>query len=205
MEEDDRRNRMVRNQLEGRGIHNSRLLEAFRRVPRHEFIPENSQALAYDDRPVPIGNGQTISQPYIVALMIELARPAEGEIFLEVGTGSGYVAALLSLLVDTVYTIERDPELSVRASTVLSTMGYENVVCKEGDGYEGYPAAAPFDAVILSAAPPRVPKTLLSQLREGGRLVAPVGGETQSLVRMVRNGDDYTTTHHGGVRFVPMV
>ncbi len=204
-EEEKLRVEMVETQIKGRGITSPRLIEALERVPRHEFVPEGSRRAAYADRPVPIGDGQTISQPYIVALMIDLCDLQGGETVLEIGTGSGYVAALLSLLTEMVYTVERFPDLCRTATVRLNSLGYENVQCIEGDGFEGYEAGAPYDAVILSAAPPEIPHAILSQLKDGGRVVAPVGKGSQYLVRVQREGDEFSTTTHGGVRFVPML
>jgi protein-L-isoaspartate(D-aspartate) O-methyltransferase len=196
---------MVETQIKGRGITSPRLIEALERVPRHEFVPEGSLEAAYADRPVPIGEGQTISQPYIVALMIDLCELEGGETVLEIGTGSGYVAALLSRMVEMVYTVERFPDLCRAATVRLNSLGYENIQCIEADGFEGYEPASPYDAVILSAAPPEIPRAILSQLKEGGRVVAPVGKGSQYLVRVQREGEEFSRTTHGGVRFVPMI
>ncbi len=205
MREERERLQMVGRQLEGRGIRDSRLREAFRRVPRHLFVPEELRASAYEDRPLAIGQGQTISQPYIVALMLELLELQGEERVLEIGTGSGYAAALLSLLCEVVYSVERFSELSMRASILLSSLGYENVYCIEGDGFAGYEVAGPYQGILLSAAPPELPETLLEQLDEGGRLVAPVGRGGQRLVRVMKIRGKYQRSFHGGVRFVPML
>jgi len=196
---------MVDTQLRARGISDERILEAFLRVPRHGFVPEGAEDAAYEDRPVPIGEGQTISQPYIVALMIELCEVGPEDRLLEIGTGSGYVAALLAELCESVYTVERSEQLCRNASVRLRSMGYEEVKCLEGDGYEGYETAAPYDGIILSAAPEKIPESLLFQLREGGRLVAPVGRGSQYLEKVRRRGDEFERSRHGGVRFVPML
>jgi protein-L-isoaspartate(D-aspartate) O-methyltransferase len=169
------RERMVREQIEDRGVRNPDVLRAMREVPRHLFVPEAARARAYGDFPLSIGHGQTISQPYIVGLMTELLDPAPGHRVLEVGTGSGYQAAVLSRLVKHVYTIEIVPELARAAAATLKSLGYSNVTVRTGDGYLGWPAQAPFDRIMLTAAPPRIPQALLDQLRPGGKLVAPEG------------------------------
>ncbi len=169
------RAQMVRTQIEQRGIRNADVLEAMRTVPRHLFLPEAEREWAYEDYPVPIGYGQTMSQPYIVALMTELLAPARGQKVLEIGTGSGYQAAVLSTLVEHVYTIEIVPELAQSAAEALKKLGYENVTVRVGDGYRGWPEQAPFDRIILTAAPLQIPQALFNQLRSGGKLVAPEG------------------------------
>jgi protein-L-isoaspartate(D-aspartate) O-methyltransferase len=199
-----RRLAMVRNQVEARGVADPAVLAALRKVPRHRFVPEAIRAQAYDDRPLPIGAGQTISQPYIVARMTAAIRPARTMKVLEVGTGSGYQAAVLASCVGEVFTIEVVPELGRRAETVLKALGYRNVRMRVGDGYDGWPEHAPFDAVVLTAAPARVPKPLLAQLRVGGRLVAPVGRSSQDLVVMTRTASGFTTEVLDAVQFVPM-
>ncbi|MEJ5223139.1 MAG: protein-L-isoaspartate(D-aspartate) O-methyltransferase [Anaerolineales bacterium] len=169
------RRRMVREQVAARGIADARLLAAFERVPRHLFVDAASWGEAYEDHPLPIGYGQTISQPYIVALMTSLLSLMGDERVLEVGTGSGYQAAILAELAREVHTIEYRPELAARAAATLARLGYERVHVHTGDGTLGWPAAAPFDAVLVAAAAPRVPPPLLEQLVDGGRLVMPVG------------------------------
>ena len=160
-----------------------RVMAAMAKVPRHEFVPSSVQSIAYTNRPLPIGNGQTISQPYIVALMTDLAKVDEDAIVLEVGTGSGYQAAVLAEMVKHVYTIEIIEALGLRADDDLKRLGYSNVTVKIGDGYHGWPEHAPFDAILVTAAPEYVPEPLVKQLKKGGRLIIPVGrqGETQSL------------------------
>ncbi|MGD0199832.1 MAG: protein-L-isoaspartate(D-aspartate) O-methyltransferase [Bryobacteraceae bacterium] len=169
------REAMVRTQVQDRGVRNPDVLRVLGQVPRHLFIPEALRDQAYEDHPVPIGYGQTISQPYIVGLMTELLEPARTHRVLEIGTGSGYQAAVLSRLVGHVYTIEIVPELARSAEEKLKQLGYENISVRLGDGYLGWPQEAPFDRIILTAAPPEIPRALLDQLRPGGRLVAPEG------------------------------
>jgi protein-L-isoaspartate(D-aspartate) O-methyltransferase len=196
--------RMVEKQLAARGISDPRVLEAMRAVPRHEFVPAASRDQAYADSPLPIGEGQTISQPYIVALMTELAAVRSGSRVLEVGTGSGYQAAVLAALGADVYSIEIVEPLARRAAETLARLGYR-VHLRNGDGYRGWLEAAPFDAIVVTAAPPRVPPALVAQLAPGGRLVIPVGEDEQEL-QVLRRGPSGIETHHVvPVRFVPMV
>jgi len=178
------RARMVRTQIEERGVRNPEVLRVMRAVPRHLFIPEPMRSQAYEDHPVPVGYGQTISQPYIVGLMTELLEPNKDLTVLEIGTGSGYQAAVLSGLVKHLYTIEIVPELARSAAATLEKLGYRNVTVRHGDGYQGWPEQAPFDRIIITAAPPEIPKALLEQLKLGGKLVAPVGSSVfgQDLV-----------------------
>ncbi len=179
-------------------------LAALGRTERHLFVPAELRDAAYANRPLPIGYGQTISQPYIVALMTDLLRVGAGDRVLEVGTGSGYQAAVLAELVAEVYTIEIVPPLARRAARDLARLGYDNVTVREGDGYRGWPDQAPFDAIIITAAPPRIPEPLLEQLKPGGRMVLPVGEHYQELVLITR---DEQGLHHRRlipVRFVPM-
>jgi len=201
----DARERMVREQIEGRGIADRRVLAAMRKIERHLFVPEYLRSMAYSDRPLPIGMDQTISQPYIVALMTELLGLAGGEKVLEVGTGSGYQAAILAELAREVYTIEILQPLSLRADALLKRLGYTNIHVRHGDGYLGWPEAAPFDAIIVTAAPDVIPSALIDQLADGGRMVIPVGGYFQELklVRKVRGRA--VMTNIIPVRFVPMV
>ncbi len=200
------RREMVATQIRARGVRDPRVLAAMERVPRHEFVPSIARTAAYGDFPLPIGHGQTISQPYIVAFMTEALRPAPTDRVLEVGTGSGYQAAVLAELVAQVYTIEIVKPLGEHAKDDLARLGYGNVQVRVGDGYEGWPEAAPFDAIIVTCSPEHVPKPLVDQLRDGGRMVIPVGE--------VRTGQElYVLEKHAGqvvrravlpVRFVPM-
>jgi len=199
-----RRLRMVATQIEGRGITDPAVLAAMRTIPRHRFVPEALRAWAYDDSPLPIGHDQTISQPYVVALMTASIRPNRGMKVLEVGTGSGYQAAVLSACVAEVVSIEVVPALGRRAELLLKQLGYRNVHVRIGDGYDGWPERGPFDAVVLTAAPGRVPKPLLDQLRVGGRLVAPVGRGVQNLVVITKTEQGNVTEVIDAVRFVPM-
>ena len=199
------RTHMVRRQIEARGVRDARVLEAMRKVPRHRFMPESQRAHAYDDRPLPIAHGQTISQPYIVALMSELADVKPGDTVLEVGTGSGYQAAVLAEMGVKVFSIEIIEPLAKQATATLSELGYGNKVeVRHGDGYAGWPERAPFDAVIVTAAPPKIPKPLKQQLKVGGRLVIPVGKHYQSLIRVTRTKDGFREESVIPVRFVPM-
>jgi protein-L-isoaspartate(D-aspartate) O-methyltransferase len=199
------REAMVRSQIEGRGIRNSAVLAAMRAVPRHELVPESIRHMAYSDRPLPIGHGQTISQPYIVALMTELLEPSKSDRVLEIGTGSGYQAAVLSKLVKEVYTIELEAPLAQQSTAQLRELGYSNVIVRHGDGYLGWPDKAPFDKVILTAAPPKIPQALIDQLKPGGILVAPEGRMYQELIVITkdRNGRARRRTVLP-VMFVPM-
>ena len=200
-----RREAMVRDQIEARGIKDKAVLAAFRKVPRHRFVPAGSRDLAYTDGPLPIGEGQTISQPEIVALMTELIKPDKKSRVLEIGTGSGYQAAILAECVAQVDSIEVVPALGKKAETVLRELGYRNVKLRIGDGYEGWAERAPFDAIILTAAPPReVPRPLLEQLKVGGHLVAPLGRMQQQLVRITRTKSGFEREVITDVRFVPM-
>ncbi|MCA9513726.1 MAG: protein-L-isoaspartate(D-aspartate) O-methyltransferase [Myxococcales bacterium] len=197
---------MVRTQLEARGVRDPRVLEAFGRVPRHLFVPEALRDAAYEDHPVAIGHGQTISQPYIVALMTELAGPREGERALDVGTGSGYQAAILAELCDTVVAIEVLPALAALAARRLEALRYDNVTVRVGDAWVGAPEHAPYDVIIAAAAPAEVPPALLEQLAVGGRLVIPLGVAAQELVLFSRErGSRLRRETITGVRFVPMV
>jgi protein-L-isoaspartate(D-aspartate) O-methyltransferase len=200
------RERMVREQIERRGIRNPDVLRVMRATPRHLFVPLSERFWAYGDHPLHIGSGATISQPFIVALMTELVQPAKRHRVLEIGTGSGYQAAVLSQLVSEVYTIEIVPELARSARETLRRLGYSNVTVREGDGYLGWPEKAPFDAILLTAAPPEVPQTLIDQLATGGRLVAPVGSiGWQELILIEKKANGKTERRRvTPVAFVPM-
>jgi protein-L-isoaspartate(D-aspartate) O-methyltransferase len=195
---------MVSTQIEARGVTDSRVLAAMREVPRHEFVPESMREEAYRDQPLPIGHGQTISQPYVVAVMSELAQLEPGQRVLEVGTGSGYQAAVLAELAAEVYTIEILEPLASAAARTLRRLGCESVRSRHGDGYRGWPEAAPFDAIVVTAAAPRVPPALLEQLRIGGRLVIPVGERSQELEVHTRTPQGVEVRRVLPVRFVPM-
>jgi protein-L-isoaspartate(D-aspartate) O-methyltransferase len=199
------RNRMVNEQIISRGVKDERVLDALRRVPRHWFVPDEYADIAYSDSPLPIGHGQTISQPYIVALMTELMELEGDENVLEVGTGSGYQAALLSCLSHQVYTIERHASLAEKADEVLLRLGYTNVLVQVGDGSLGLPKYAPYQAIMITAAAPRVPQPILDQLDEGGRLVLPVGGAGgQMLDCWQKIRGEFKQEHIAPVAFVPL-
>lgn len=200
------RQRMVEEQISRRGIRDPRVLDAMRTVPRHMFVPAEIRTWAYSDGAQRIGKGQTISQPYIVALMTEALKLEGDEVVLEVGTGSGYQAAILSLLVKEVHTIERHPELAEEAQILLSSLGYINVHVHSGDGTLGYPEKAPYQGIIVTAAAPDVPKSLLNQLDESGRLVIPVGKKyTQVLQTWQRKGKSFHHETITAVAFVPLI
>ncbi|MEQ8203918.1 MAG: protein-L-isoaspartate(D-aspartate) O-methyltransferase [Smithellaceae bacterium] len=196
---------MVAEQIEARGIRNPKVLQAMRTVQRHQFVPSELRAVAYGDFPLPIGEGQTISQPYIVALMTEAIQPGPDMKVLEVGTGSGYQAAVLAELCKSVYSIEIVEVLGRRAARILSGL-YKNIYIKIGDGYKGWPEKAPFDAIIVTCAPTKIPPPLKEQLKEGGRMVIPVGGAwTQQLLVLIKKGGRLEKHEAIDVRFVPMV
>jgi protein-L-isoaspartate(D-aspartate) O-methyltransferase len=200
-----RRARMVETQIRGRGISDARVLEAMRRVPRHRFVSADERELAYGDHPVGIGCGQTISQPYIVGYMTEaLALTPEARV-LEIGTGSAYQTAVLAEIAREVYSIEVVEELAARAAAVLRELGYANVHLRCGDGYAGWPEAAPFDGIIVTAAPDHLPQPLAEQLRIGARLVVPVGRGEQDLLVLTRTEEGLREEQRLGVRFVPLV
>jgi protein-L-isoaspartate(D-aspartate) O-methyltransferase len=198
------RERMVTEQIAARGVTDARVLAAMRKVPRHEFVPADVRARAYEDAPLPIGNDQTISQPYIVAIMTDLAKLGPRARVLEVGTGSGYQAAVLAEVAGEVYTIEILAPLARRAEATLGRLGYGAVHVRHGDGYRGWPEAAPFDAIVVTAAAPKVPPALLAQLADGGRLVMPVGDRDQRLEVHRRTGERIEVKTVFPVRFVPL-
>lgn len=198
---------MVKTQIEGRNVRDPRVLAAMRRVERHRFVPALYRPLAYTDQPLPIGEGQTISQPYIVALMTEVLALARNEKVLEIGTGSGYQAAVLAEMGCRVFSIEILPSLARNAEKALAEAGYESVHVRAGDGYKGWPSEAPFDAVIVTCAPDHIPAPLVEQLREGGRMVIPVGpeGGVQTLTVVRKKRGEMKTEALIPVRFVPLV
>lgn len=200
------RNQMVDSQITARGISHPATLQAMRKVPRHLFVPAKYAAEAYSDRPLPIGYNQTISQPFIVAYMTELARPAKGKKALEIGTGSGYQAAVLAEIVDTVCTIEIVPELARESEARLRLLGYRNILTRYGDGYQGWPEHAPFDIILVTAAADHIPQPLKDQLAEGGRLIMPVGNPAtiQQLIVLTKRKGKITEQRLEAVRFVPL-
>jgi protein-L-isoaspartate(D-aspartate) O-methyltransferase len=198
-------NQMVESQIISRGIADNRVIDVMKITPRHLFVPENLVEQAYNDHPMPIGHGQTISQPYIVAIMTELLNLKGNEKVLEIGTGSGYQAAVLSQLADSCYSIEVVRELAELSSGRLRDLGYNNVVVKWGDGYQGWPSHAPFDAIIITAAPEKIPEELIGQLKTGGRMVVPVGTLYQNLLLIIKTSKGYHERSIIPVRFVPMV
>ena len=197
---------MVEQQLRARDIVDERVLTAMGKVPRHLFIEPAMECFAYEDRPLSIGAGQTISQPYIVALMVQLLRVRPSHRVLEVGTGSGYQAAILAELAAEVYTVEIIPSLTEEACARLGALGYRNVHVRHGDGYEGWPEVAPFDGIVVAAGAPRIPLPLIEQLREGGRMVIPIGiaRETQDLILGEKRGGQFMVRSIAPVRFVPL-
>ncbi len=202
---DLQRGRMVKEQLESRGIRDEAVLSAMRKVERHLFVPSDLVDFAYADRPLPIGHDQTISQPYIVAYMTEAAKLKPGDRVLEIGTGSGYQAAVLAEIVSKVYSVEILEPLAVSAEKRLKSLGYDNVCVKLGDGYKGWEEFAPYEAIIVTAAPPKIPEKLLEQLAIGGRAVMPVGSIYQELYLITRTEGGYNRETLLPVRFVPMV
>ncbi len=202
---EDERLRMVATQLRPRGIEDESVLAAMARVPRHLFVPASAAPFAYADEPLPIGRGQTISQPYIVAYMTEALRIEAGGKVLEIGTGSGYQTAVLAEVAGEVWTVELVEELSRRAEKQLEALGYAGIHFRVGDGSEGWPEAAPFDGIIVTAAAPSIPEALEDQLAPGGRMIVPVGSGSQELVLVRREGDSFRRKKLIGVRFVPLV
>jgi len=198
---------MVRQDIEARGIKDALVLNAMRKVPRHLFVEESLRQQAYNDHPLPIGEGQTISQPYVVALMTEALRLKGGERVLEVGTGSGYQAAVLAEIASDVFTIEIRPKLYARTSEKLRELGYKNIHAKEGDGYRGWPEHAPFDAIIITASTERIPPPLIDQLKEGGRMIVPLGSTTsyQRLTLVTKKGGKAEVKELDSVAFVPLI
>jgi protein-L-isoaspartate(D-aspartate) O-methyltransferase len=199
------RNRMVQLHLVERGLKNKRVLDAFRTVPRHRFLPPKSRRMAYDDESIPIGEGQTITPPYDVAFMTEVLDPKDTDRVYEVGTGSGYQSAILSRLVKEVYSVEIHAPLSERATKVHKELGYDNIHTRVGDGYEGWPDAAPFDAIIVTCAPEKIPQPLIDQLKDGGRMVIPIGTRFDQTVYVVeKHGGELTKKALKPTLFVPM-
>ena len=199
------RERMVRVQIAGRGVDNERVLDAMRSVPRHRFVPADARRMAYADQPLPIGHGQTISQPYIVGYMTDIINPQKDDVVLEIGTGSGYQAAVLSPLVKEVYTVEIIEELASSAKKRIAALGYDNVHVRHGDGYHGWKEHAPYDAIIVTAAAEHIPPPLIAQLKDGGVMVIPVGSSfrTQYLMLVEKKDGETSTRTLMPVRFVP--
>jgi protein-L-isoaspartate(D-aspartate) O-methyltransferase len=197
---------MVETQLRDRGIVDERVLAAMTRVPRHEFVPQEFQAQAYEDHPIAIGEGQTISQPYIVAFMLQVLHVMPNDLVLEIGTGSGYLTAILAELCQKIYSIERHPALAKAAEVKLASLGYQNIDLIIGDGSEGLPEHAPFNCILASAAAPQIPKTLVDQLTEGGRMVVPVGPASVQELQLVRKQNGKAlVTELDKCRFVPLI
>lgn len=200
------REHLFKNYIVPKGIKDPKVLAAMRKVPRHSFVPDDLESSAYKDRPLPIGEGQTISQPSLVALMTEILKLSDTDRVLEIGTGSGYQAAILANITREVYSIEIKQKLYKRASKVLKSLGYKNVWTRHGDGYFGWKEAAPFDAIMITAAVDHIPPPLIKQLKDGGRLTLPLGNpfSYQNLVLVTKHGDDYSVKQITGVLFVPM-
>ena len=200
------RNHLVQTTIKDRGISDPKVIAAMQNVPRHAFVPQNLISAAYTDRPLPIGEGQTISQPYVVALMTEILQLSKGQRVLEIGTGSGYQAGVLAQITPHVYSIEIKPKLHKISSKTLKSLGYTTIKTRQGDGYFGWPEAAPFDAIMITAAVDHIPPPLIKQLKNGGRLALPLGNpfSYQNLVRVTKQGDDLIVKQVTGVLFVPM-
>ncbi|MFW6160891.1 MAG: protein-L-isoaspartate(D-aspartate) O-methyltransferase [Acidobacteriota bacterium] len=196
---------MVSTQLKSRGIKDKKVLKAMEKVPRHKFVPENLRHLSYNDEPLPIGEGQTISQPYIVAYMTEKASLQENDKVLEIGTGSGYQTAILAKIAHEVYTVEVIPSLQQNAKNILNKLGYGNIRFRTGDGTKGWEEPAPYEAIIVTAAPPRIPEKLLEQLKDKGRLVIPIGEGFQDLYLIIKDGNKIKKERLLPVRFVPLI
>jgi protein-L-isoaspartate(D-aspartate) O-methyltransferase len=199
------RDQMVNQQIIARGITDSKTIDAMKKVPRHLFVPYKIVNEAYEDGPLPIGYGQTISQPYVVALMTEVTEPGIGKKVLEIGTGSGYQAAIFAEIVDSVYTIEIIPELAKESSERFKKLGYKNIISKYGDGYKGWPEHAPFDIIVVTAAPENIPEPLIQQLAENGRMIIPVGDawSLQKLILLTKKNGKISEKYITNVRFVP--
>lgn len=195
---------MVKTQIIGRGISDEAVIAAMRKVARHRFVPAHLQAEAYEDKPLPLGPDQTISQPYIVGLMLETLRLTPTDRVLEIGTGSGYQTALLAEMVSEVYTIELDPALSTAAQGLIQKMNYRNIQYRVGNGWHGWPELAPFDAIVVAAAAFEIPRDLVKQLKQGGRMVVPVGENSQCLVFLEKTEQGLISQELGAVRFVPL-
>jgi protein-L-isoaspartate(D-aspartate) O-methyltransferase len=197
---------LVKNDIEREGISNPAVLAAMKKVPRHCFVPEELASRAYDDRPLPIGEGQTISQPYVVALMTEILDLNKDQRILEIGTGSGYQAAVLAEIAKEVYSIEIKEKLYQKSTNILKELGYTNIITRHADGYFGWPEAAPFDAIMITASVDHIPPPLMKQLKEGGKLTLPLGNpfSYQDLVLVTKHGGDVTVKQITGVLFVPM-
>jgi protein-L-isoaspartate(D-aspartate) O-methyltransferase len=202
---EDERRRMIATQLRARGLEDEDVLAAMARVPRHLFVPEDVSAFAYADEPLPIGRGQTISQPYIVAYMTEALKLGREDRVLEIGTGSGYQTAVLAEVAGEVWTVELVEELSLRAQAKLESLGYGNIHFQVGDGSAGWPEASPFDGILVTAAPESIPAALEAQLAQGGRMIVPVGLGSQELILVERRGNSFRKQRLLGVRFVPLV
>jgi protein-L-isoaspartate(D-aspartate) O-methyltransferase len=200
------RREMVETQLRARGIHDQRVLDAMLRIPRHEFVDEQSRAQAYEDHPVPIAEDQTISQPFIIALSLQALELQGTECVLEIGTGSGYQTALLAVLARAVYSIERHAILAQTAAATLARLGFNNVSLQVGDGSRGWPEPAPYDAILVSAAAPKLPESLVQQLAEGGRMIVPVGPQHSQVLQLVRKREGKAVVEPiEGCRFVPLI